>query len=463
MSGYKRATVAISEQEYRRLHQADMKLRFREHAKVKTKKPSQREDLARVLQQIESRQQILEQTLSNLDDHANQIEANVMEEILRENARCYESLIAMIEQNSFDANASFASLSRQFSEEMQKQRQHYLDQVQSLVQRVDIQEQREQAKAESARQWLSQSAILAEFLLTQYDHERFLPGKLSGIYRSLEFAQNNLAQGYFESSVQTSQQAFVQLSDLQFELEHCLVEWQTGYERAFRDLEEFIAELQLNSRVNALGLQGEPLKEKVDLDYWTNGKFDQLLKKSRECLALLIQGRQRISTQELKHLHTELPSVLAGLFESIIYEARLNALNSQLRMNIAETALQALEEQGFALERAGYTNKDMRGSFIAHLDNPDGSHVKIQVLPTAENNKELTNELVVITEHPDLKTEQEARLLWEELSRSLSQFNLKVGRPYVGDAPHPATTDPVEQPTLIRQPLVQSERQHNVR
>ena len=54
MSGYKRATVTISEQEYRRLHEADMKRRFREHTKVKAKNSGQTADLTNTLQQMEN-------------------------------------------------------------------------------------------------------------------------------------------------------------------------------------------------------------------------------------------------------------------------------------------------------------------------------------------------------------------------------------------------------------------------
>jgi hypothetical protein len=133
--------------------------------------------------------------------------------------------------------------------------------------------------------------------------------------------------------------------------------------------------------------------------------------------------------EDLDRVYNQIIPVVRDSFESIIYEARLNALNSQLRMNIAEKALQALENHGFCLENSGYSDDDMRSQFSAQLASPDGSEVTINVLPTEKSSEELSNEIVVITTHPYLKTDHEARMHWDELSYTLSQYNLKVSRP----------------------------------
>ena len=132
-------------------------------------------------------------------------------------------------------------------------------------------------------------------------------------------------------------------------------------------------------------------------------------------------------------------------------------------MNIAERALQALETQGFKLSGAGYANKDMRAAFTANLENPDGSRVMIEVLPAEKTKQELTNELVVITNHPYLKTEHEARLQWQELCRTLNEYDLHVGHPEIHSAPPLIIADPVEKPSAFNETLIRSKRHHNVR
>jgi hypothetical protein len=401
MSGYKRAMVTISQEEYRRLHEADMRRRFREHTSF--------EEIA--------------SSISN----------------------------------------SFAHQSQRFRNQMQRRWEEYYQSLNCVVRRLDAYEQRQQAREESARQWLRQSVVFSDFIHQQFDHERFLPGRLSKIYCRLEFAQENLARGFFESSLQSSQQAFLELSELNAELEKRVVEWEMEYERAYRLIKQILERLDQNSKVAALGLDGEELDEKVDLSYWTNDRYRQLVEKAQEFLVFLEKDRSSISTEGLKRISTELPPAITAFFESLVYEARLSALNSQLRMNIAERTLHALEVHGFQLSEAGYTNKDMRSAFTALLANPDGSQVTVQVIPTAETDQELANELVVVTNHPDLKTEHEARLQWEELSRSLQQFDLNVSRPEIRSAQSMPQPGQATRPRVFDEKPVPLEKQSNVR
>ena len=461
MSGHKRATVTISEEEYRRLHQADMKRRFKEHSRTNARTSAQTEDLRSTLQGMENRQQLLAQALLDLDQDFDWMGAEMRDDILAQNARCYQSLATIIEETNRDANASVELLSQRFTEEMQREREQYHYHLQALSQRLDVYEQREQSKAEAARKWLRQSVAFADFIQQQFDHERFLPGRLSRILGSLNFAQNNLAGGFFEASLQTSQQAFLQLSELHFELEQRIVEWQSEYAKTQGALAGFITEMEMNSTVNAFGLEGEELAEQVDLAYWSNGRYRELLDKSRHLLALLSREQRSISTEELKQTYNELLPIVGERFESIIYDARLNALNSQLRMNIAERALQALEIQGFRLNTAGYANQDMRAGFKAHLENADGSQVMIEVLPTDKTKQELANELVVVTNHPYLKSEHEARLQWQELCRTLNQHDLQVSRPEIRSAPLTGTA-PAENFPQRSEAAVQAKRHQNV-
>jgi hypothetical protein len=127
-------------------------------------------------------------------------------------------------------------------------------------------------------------------------------------------------------------------------------------------------------------------------------------------------------------------------------------------MNIAETALQALENHGFKLDEAGYTDSDMRSEFNAHLNCIDGTQVSIQVVPTGRENEELTNELFVVTTHPFLKTEHEARLRWEELNQRLNLFNLSVSRPEVLQLPASLSPGQSEYTQPLEQKFTRSER-----
>jgi hypothetical protein len=461
MSGYKRATVTISEEEYQRLHQADIKRRFRDRTK-KGDVSRGTANLTYALREMENRQQQFEQALNGLDQDFDWLGADMMQEILAESAQYYQSLATMIEESNSNANASMALLSQRFRDELERERQQYRQHLQSVMQHLETYERREQSKAETARRWLKQAVAFADFIHTQLDHERFLPGRLARIRENLNFAQNNLAGGFYESSLQTSQQAFLQLSELHFELEQRIIEWQTEYENAYSAISGFITELEMNSKVNAFGLDGEELDVQVDLAYWSHGMYGELVDKCRQLLRLMVEEQRSISTEELRQTHTAILPVLIEKFESMIYEARLRALHSQLRMNIAERALQALETQGFRLNESGYLDQDMHAAFTVNLDNLDGTRVMIEVLPAGKTIEELTNEIVVTTNHPHLRTENEARLQWQELCRSLNQYDLQVSRPEIRTTPQLPLPDPVQHPAALTEPLIRSKRHHNV-
>lgn len=460
MSGFKRATVTISEEEYGRLHEADMKRKFRERKKPEAQPAEQSAELARVIGQMEKRQQELEQELRELDQafHPTPVYNEELDALLVQNALYYEDLAAMVEETGSGNYQNLENLSQSFDEKIGRQREEYQRALQNLFDRQDILEQEENAREELARQWLQGSQRMVNFLRDQFDHERFLPGRLSQILFRLEFAQNNLAQGLWESSLQHSQQAFLHLNELHLDLEQRVLEWEAEYDCAYRAIREVIHDLELNAKVTAFGLQGEELPEEVDLDYWSGGKYQELLNNCQQVLEILLQDRQQIPAEDLQRTHTEwLPDITKRL-ESIIYEARLNALNSQLRMNIAERALQALENHGFTLSESGYSDEDMRSSFTACLDNPDGSQVTIQVLPGDNSTRELANELVIETRHAELKTEQEVQMQWQELRRSLHADNLRISQPEIRPRPPFAHNPQVPQPHILNKPLVRSER-----
>ena len=65
----------------------------------------------------------------------------------------------------------------------------------------------------------------------------------------------------------------------------------------------------------------------------------------------------------------------------LITQARLVVLASQMRFNVAQIVVQALEEQGFFLEQAEYKKGDYRESFLAKTCNYSGNEVLVTIDP----------------------------------------------------------------------------------
>src|SRR6186713_1723203 len=72
MSGYKHATVTISQEEYRRLQETAVKKKFKEFSKLNTCDPNREQDLLNVIGQLEERERLLQNQLSSFEQPANQ-------------------------------------------------------------------------------------------------------------------------------------------------------------------------------------------------------------------------------------------------------------------------------------------------------------------------------------------------------------------------------------------------------
>jgi hypothetical protein len=444
MSGYKHATVTISQEEYQRLHDTAMKSKLRDFTKLQSTDSGKDETVLNLIQQLEARERQLQDLLNSTDEPSDIIDGEILQSIAEQNAVSYRQIIQTLRDANLEFHESIDNLSDNFRQELQNDRETNLQYLQNLISAQAYTQNKEYAREQAAEFWLNRCGLLAGFIQTQFDLERFTPGKFEKIIRNLSYAENNLAQGFSESCLQVSQQMFLELTDLNLELEQHYLQWQTFFADTYSSLNEMIAQMNCNEVICALGLQGEELPNSISLEFWTNGRYHQLLDHCQQLARYMIQDQNILSLNDIQRIYSQILPSIRETFEKIIFDARLNALNSQLRMNIAEKAFEALENHGFVLDESGYSNNDMRSQFNAHLECPDGSQVLIQVLPTEETTEALANDLVVITTHPFLKTEHEARLRWEELSQTLNRYNLRVSRPQILDAASSPTTIQME-------------------
>jgi hypothetical protein len=111
----------------------------------------------------------------------------------------------------------------------------------------------------------------------------------------------------------------------------------------------------------------------------------------------------------------------------------VNALNSQLRINIADLVVRALQDQGYALESSDYESADQRKTYDALLSNLDGSEVVVKVAPSGRDLGQ--NELHLQSIDREEHTEHELQQRWLEVSRSLTHYGLDVGQVVREDFP----------------------------
>ena len=89
MSGYKHATVTISQEEYRRLQEADIRKRFKEFTRISSEDTGQNEVILNLIREMESRELQLQSALSQLGNDTNQYNDQVLQNLLYQNNLYY--------------------------------------------------------------------------------------------------------------------------------------------------------------------------------------------------------------------------------------------------------------------------------------------------------------------------------------------------------------------------------------
>jgi hypothetical protein len=229
----------------------------------------------------------------------------------------------------------------------------------------------------------------------------------------------------YEAAVQAGQQAYSTLSDLRGKLEILENERRFLILHCCEMVDLLLAQAEASDFVQAYDLEGKTLPYEIQVDFWTRGQLAGIREELTQWRVYLEGPPQSFALADLREWSQDLFPAYRKRFANILLDARIQALNSQLRINIADLVVQALNQQGFGLQRADYFSQDTREPFQAELQNYEGDSIVIEVLPTGEELGE--NELALHSLDGDIRTENELRFRWQKIHSALSQYGLNIG------------------------------------
>ena len=455
MSGFKRAMVTISEEEYRKLHNADIEKRF------KISKPVKEVDhqgqilvLEKNLSDMLNRQNDYEKLVAALGNEISNFEIEAERAILEEKIANFREMTEHLDDLWENSNR-IETIVLNFQEQNIRdglQRDKFMEQVAYQVESIvtDLACQQEK-KSEIAIGWLKDCGELAEFISIQYDHNRFFPGELNKIHQLLHQVAANLSMGMPEAALGGAQQVKLRLSELHLQLEQKTLEWQTICQITFQAANDLYDLMKNNSNCPALDMQGRELPIPLQLNFWSNNQYNDLVLRLKNTILCVKSNLATVSSQDLEFILKETLPVYRREFDNIIYQARLAAINSQLRINIADIALEALTTQGFVENEYGYVSDDRRGTYFLRVKNIEGSEVTIWVNPV--DNQQNRSDLVVQSSDVDQKSEHELIGRSNEIIQTLLKHELRVT--HVESLPVQVlmqTPDGYQAPSQTRQP-----------
>jgi hypothetical protein len=442
MSGYKHATITISQEEYRHLHEADMKLRYEK--KKNTEKTHQSQALLQVYRQMEDRQEEYEKILVNMERDIAEMEADISREILQQQDQYYQNLLEQIQYLSAENEENqqlLVDARQEFEEALQEQKSKNKNRFNALHQQLSVITENTAQQEEMAQKWIESATLISQFIDTNYDHHKFCPTQFDQASQRLGLAVDNYKRGFFEAGMQSAQEAYLKLSELRIRVEEETYKWQAAYQLILDQVQSVYYEVSNTPVIPALGLEGEDLHINIDLDYWSNGKYAVLSSASKKLFSILENNHQEVSFDDLDMISSRIIPKYRQEFDNIIFEARQNATNSQIKINIAYVAMKALESHGFSLDNASYRNDDMRDAFSAVLNGLDGSNIILEISPDPDGNS--TNNLSVETRNDNIHSEHEYLLRWQEICGSLQEVGVNIGQVQVSPRVNPVSAPPI--------------------
>lgn len=443
MSGHKRATITVSQDEISRLYKVLEQIQGDKadlSSLVSQANRQTRLSLEAYYDHLEQRQQAFLAALQGVNQHLAEVEAVTSQALLEQQAQIQQNLAHLTGRLWDRSNEVLLEIERRYQEHVQSLEQRKNDEILWLTERFERLATNQQRSEEIASRWLEAAQTLAYFVHSHYDHERFLPGELGKFEQRIGRAAQNLQVGLPQAALPLLQEAYLGISDLRLKLERLHAKAHTLLSAAAEYALFLEKKAHQNETVPAVDLEGNLLPYNINVDFWVNGELHALIRTIEEIRADLAERPDSLTIKDLqKLLNHDLPNLERKL-EDLIFQARLAAISSQLRLNIADCVLSTLYLQGYRVESAYFEQGDARRSYSVQMCGVDGSQIIVRVDPLPEAGPQ--NELHLIATDGQTRTIHEIRQHSSEIQRGLQLYGWDISRLVkIGDQPQDVILD----------------------
>lgn len=385
MSGVKRITVDERQWAQARLAAERLRQVNRElPGMIEALRREQQAAADRVAAQLTARQDSFDRALSGLSEQAKRIEAQASQR-LRAQAAQLRRVKEAAERERRETGDALEDQERRFQQGLASERQARERQVRELRDEVAaLGADRERAVALAAT-LAADARQLATAIAAELPHERYAPGRLAELTRRLGLAEDNAGAGLGEAALVQAQEAYLQLSELRAEVELRDREWQEAWLDADRAVTMLREQIRVNAMPPALDEAGAAVEGfTLDVDYWSEGELSRMAETVARVTAAVADPAGAASVAELRHIVEHEAPELDQALTDVVARAQAQQLASQVRANVAEIVVNALEETtGYTWEegQAIYANGDQRRAFYSKLRHLDDSEIVIEVAP----------------------------------------------------------------------------------
>jgi len=423
MSGRKR--IMVDESEWYRNRRAAGRLKdvSREIPKlVDSVRRQVQTDLENAFTSMEARHRIVDAKIAELGDEARKLETATNRRLREHAAHTEELLRSGTTELRQEVRGLLAEQDVALRSEIRSTRQELRAELHDLV------EDRERSGAATQTR-LADAGAMADLIAEHLPHEQHAPGQLDRLRARLDTARHDLERGRSEAALGLVQTVYHDLSELRVDVELRDREVRLARTAAVQALVVLVHLVDENASQPVEDEEGEVLDDvTLDVDHWSRGELSRL---RAETLTLLAGTRDESRAVPAEQLWTiaeaKVPELRDRLAE-LVRTADLRQLSSQVRVNLADLVVQALDETGgYELADGTYAGTDQREAFFAKLTHPNGNEIVVDVSPVADG----TGACVIRVHSFDFDTGAEAdrRDRARALARSLRARGVRTEEP----------------------------------
>ena len=427
MSGHKKTLVSISEEEYKRLYDAETKFKYlqRDNSSMASAINEKSATLVKqAFNEMKNRQDQFHQYMDGISSELEMIEYQTDQSI--ENVQ--RNVIETLNIHSNEIVDDFSAILNEVvtkSETCTNQAlyQHEIV-LADLAKAVAAQSSSKDQIAEKAFNYYHYSVGLFEYLQNQFPVLIEGNPDLEDAYGWLVNFEENYQIGAVDSCLALAQLAHQKLSRIRVETETYISKYQTIKSILTSKVAQIELLCQNNHHVQAIDLKGNELPTKLDVDEWTGYRISKIEQRLDTIRKILNDDTYLKDYEKLEYLNKVTIPDLINRLEKAVLTCRLQAINSQIRVNIAEIILGAFTVQGYSMESNGFQSANYLSGYQADFSSPDGTQITVHIDPI--KGAVGKNELIMDTTIPEGTTEREVVHRAEELAKAITYSGLRT-------------------------------------
>lgn len=385
---------------------------------VEAVRQAQQEQARRDQDEMQARQERLDRSMAQLSNQARKLE---------------QSATLRIRQATELLMSEVRTSGRRLEAELEKERAERRQELSGLRKELSLVRDRGDRALAAATAQAADARVMHDAIADSLPHERHAPGQLAALGRRLEAAEANVAQGLGEAALAQTQELYLSLGELRADVELRDAEWRAAHLAALSAVTALVEQVRY-SAVMQVSDEETGVTAELDVDFWSEGELAALETEARALEDRVNEDAAPLTAAELRAVAERDVAALDRRLTEIVTKARTRQWASQIRVNLAEMVVDALEETtGYTWQGdATYAGEDQRGAFYSKLRHPDDSEIVVEVAPDETGDSCVLRILSFESGTPD-ESERVRRV--HAIADSLRERGLQTGTPAADPAP----------------------------